>query len=253
MESWGVKTRNPWYYTACCPPNIERTLGAIPGYLYSTSRDGVYVNFYHASQLDWRLEDRTPLKLSQQTEYPWKGAVDIEVTPAKAMEFTINLRIPGWAPAATVLVNGQLIKGAQAGQYLAIRRQWKAGDRITANFDFRTQLLSADPRVADDLGKVAVQRGPLIYCLEQPDHLEPISSLRLVSQDFTPEYRADFLGGVIVLHHHGQAIVGDLPLYAPIGSSRARTEKTELTLIPYYTWENRGPAAMKVWIPYVSN
>jgi DUF1680 family protein len=250
LESWGVKTRNTWYTTACCPPNLERTLGAIPGYLYSTSRDGVYVNFYHPSKLDWHLEDGTALKLSQQTEYPWKGAVEMEVTPAKASEFTVNLRIPGWAPAATVAVNGKAVTGVKAGQYLAIRRQWQPGDKITANFDMSTQLLSADPRVADDLGKVAVQRGPLIYCLEQHDHLEPIASLRLKSKDFTPEYRRDFLGGVMVLRHHGEAIIGDLPLYAPLGTSKAKTEKADLTLIPYYAWENRGAVPMKVWIPF---
>jgi DUF1680 family protein len=258
LESWGVKTRNPWYYTACCPPNIERTLGAIPGYMYSTSKDGVYVNLYHPSKLDWHLEDGTGLVLSQQTEYPWKGAVEIEVTPAKAAEFTVNLRVPGWAPAATVNVNGKPVSGVRAGEYLAIRRQWRAGDKIAANFDMRTQLLSADPRVADDLGKVAVQRGPLVYCIEQHDHLEPIASLRLTvgnnpARDFTTEFRGDLLGGVMVLHHHGESIVGDLPLYAPLGSSRARTQKAELTLIPYYAWENRGAAPMKVWIPYTSS
>jgi DUF1680 family protein len=250
LENWGQKTRNPWYTTACCPPNIERTLGAIPGYLYSTSRDGVYINFFHSSKLDWHLEDGTPLQLSQQTGYPWKGDVQVEVTPAKAAEFTVYLRIPGWAPTATVAVNGKPVTGVQAGQYLAIHRQWRTGDKIAASFDMKPQLITADPRVADDLGKVAVQRGPLVYCLEQPDHLEPIASLRLVSKDFTSEFRGDFLGGVMVLRQQGQAIVGDQPLYAPLGSSRVRTEKANLTLIPYYAWENRGPSAMKVWIPY---
>jgi DUF1680 family protein len=258
LESWGVKTRNPWYYTACCPPNIERTLGAIPGYMYSTSREGVYVHLYHSSKLDWHLEDGTALKLSQQTGYPWKGEVELEVTPASPVTFTLNLRIPAWSLASTVAVNGKAVTGVKTGQYLAIRREWRAGDKITVNFDMRPQLISADPRVADDLGKVAVQRGPLVYCIEQKDHVEPIASLRLrvsndPAKDFTPELRNDLLGGVVVLHHHGEAITGDLPLYAPLGSSRVHTEKSELTLIPYYAWENRGPAPMKVWIPYAAN
>ena len=255
LESWGVKTRNPWYSTACCPPNIERTLGAIPGYMYSTSREGVYVNFYHASNLDWHLQDGTGLKLAQQTEYPWKGDVEIQVTPAKAAEFTVNLRIPGWAPTTTVSVNGKLVAGSQAGQYLAIHRKWQAGDKITANFDMRAQLITADPRVADDLGKVAVQRGPLVYCIEQIDHLEPVASLRLAvtsdpARNFASEFRRDFLGGVMVLKHKGDAITGDLPLYAPLGASRAHTQPADLTLIPYFAWENRGAVPMKVWIPY---
>ena len=127
LESWGLKTRNPWYTTFCCPPNIERTLGALPGYLYNTSREGVYVNFYHASKLDWHLEDSTPLKLTKQTGYPWKGDVTLEVTHAKSTEFTVFLRIPYWAPSASVAVNGAPVTGAKSGQYLAIRRQWKPG------------------------------------------------------------------------------------------------------------------------------
>jgi DUF1680 family protein len=253
LESWGLKTRNPWYTTACCPPNIERTLGAIPGYLYNTSKDGLYVNFYHASRLDWHLEDGTGLQVTQQTEYPWKGAVALEVNPARTTEFTLHLRIPSWAPLATVTVNGKPIAGARAGQYLDIHRQWKSGDKVIADLDMRTQLISADPRVADDLGKVAVQRGPLIYCLEQPDHLERISNLRLnPAHDFKPDFRPDVLGGVMVLHHEGQAITGELPLYAPLGSTKPATQKADLTLIPYYAWENRGASAMKVWIPYAN-
>jgi DUF1680 family protein len=121
----------------------------------------------------------------------------------------------------------------------------------------RTQLIAADPRVADDLGKVAVQRGPLIYCIEQVDYLTPIATLRLAvtgdpAKTFTPEFRSDFLGGVMVLKHKGESIAGDLPLYAPLGVSHARTQPADLTLIPYFAWENRGATPMKVWIPYSS-
>ena len=150
------------------------------------------------------------------------------------------------------------MNGSRAGEYLAMRREWKPGDKITADFDMRTQLLAADPRVSDDIGKVAVQRGPVIYCIEQHDHVERLASLRLAvsrdpSQDFTPEFRRDFLGGVMVLHHRGQSITGDLPLYAPLGAMKASTAQADVTLIPYYAWENRGAVPMKVWIPYVSH
>ena len=174
LEGWGLKTRNPWYYVACCPPNIERTIGALPGYIYSTSRDGIYVNFFHNSTMDWHLEDGTGLKVTQSTGYPWKDTVDVEVSPAKPAEFTVYLRIPGWTPAASVTVNGKAMPGAKAGEYLAIRRKWQSGDRIAARFDLRTRLMAANPRLADNIGKVAVERGPLVYCLEQHDQTEPV-------------------------------------------------------------------------------
>jgi DUF1680 family protein len=257
LEAWGLKTRNPWYGTACCPMNLERTLGAIPGYMYNTSRDGLWVNLYHPSKLEWHLEDGTALHVAQQTDYPWKGDVTLELTPEKPAEFTVYLRVPAWSQRAKIAVNGNAVSGGRAGEYLAIRREWKAGDKITAGFDMRTQLLAADPRVADDIGKVAVQRGPIIYCIEQHDHVERLASLRLAvsrdpSQEFTPEFRRDFLGGVMVLRHHGQAITGDLPLYAPLGAMKVPTTAADMTLIPYYAWENRGAVPMKVWIPYIA-
>jgi DUF1680 family protein len=257
LEGWGLKTRNPWYYVACCPPNIERTLGALPGYMYSTSQDGIYVHLFHNSTLDWRLEDGTPLKLTQSTEYPWKGAVEMSVSPATPWEFTLHLRIPAWSPAVSVAVNGKPVTGGKPGEYLAIHRQWRAGDRVTASFDMRPQVIAANPRLADDIGKVAVERGPLVYCLEQHDQLQPIADLRLAvdaaaSSTFTAEFKNDLLGGVVVLHHKGAAISGDDPLYLPLSSSRRqRTHPADLTLIPYYAWENRGAAPMKVWIPYM--
>jgi len=258
LEGWGLKTRNEWYYVACCPPNLERTIGALPGYLYSTSRDGVYVHLFHNSAMDWHLEDGTGLKLTQTTEYPWKDAVEIAVAPAKPSEFTMYVRIPGWSRSASVAVNGKPVSNARPGEYLAVRRRWQEGDKLTAKFDLGTQLITANPRLADDLGKLAVQRGPLIYCLEQHDQSEPLALLRLAvgrdpGKDFTPEFRSEFLGGVMVLRHKGQALEGDEPLYAPLGAlAKSRTRSADLTLIPYYAWENRGAVPMKVWIPFAT-
>jgi hypothetical protein len=120
------KVRNPWYDTTCCPPNLQRILASLPGYLYSTSPDGVYVHLYHSSTMDWN-----GLRLEQKTRYPWEGAVEISATPAKAADFTVFLRIPAFSSAAKVTVNGKPWQGPiRAGEYLALRRSWRPGDRI---------------------------------------------------------------------------------------------------------------------------
>src|SRR5437763_69626 len=120
----GEQIRNPWYDTTCCPPNLERTFGSLPGYFYSTSKDGVYVHLYDNSLLDWHLETGVGLKINQKTKYPWDGRVEITVTPAQATDFTFYLRIPGWADHAQVAVNGKDFGGVTPGQYLPIRRRW---------------------------------------------------------------------------------------------------------------------------------
>ena len=163
------KIRNPWYDVTCCPPNLERTFGSLPGYFYSTSSDGVYVHLYDNSQLDWHLENGTALKITQSTKYPWDGAVEMAITPAQASEFSVYLRIPGWADRADVTVNGKSWSGVTPGKYLNVRRRWAQGDVIRLQFPMTPQVLAANPRVADDTGRVAVQRGPFIYCLEGID------------------------------------------------------------------------------------
>src|SRR3954468_3232564 len=167
--STGEKIRNPWYDTTCCPPNLERTLSSLPGYFYSTSSDGIYLHLYDNSELDWHLENGTALKGGQKTNYPWDGDVDISVTPLEASEFTLYLRIPGWTEHTQVAVNGKPVSGSNAGQYLPIRRRWSPGDTIHLQFDMSPFVLEANPRVVEDTGRVALQRGPLVYCLEQID------------------------------------------------------------------------------------
>src|SRR5213079_110209 len=170
--SRGDKIRNEWYDTTCCPPNLERTFASLPGYFYSTSREGVYLHFYDNSQLDWHLENGVGLKVRQKTNYPWDGGVEITVTPAEPVEFTFFLRIPGWTDTAQVSVKGKPVAGATPGQYLPVRRRWAAGDVIRLQLNMKPQLLEANAQVTEDNGRVAVQRGPLVYCLEQMDQPE---------------------------------------------------------------------------------
>jgi len=253
--STGDKIRNPWYDVTCCPPNLERTFGSLPGYFYSTSADGIYVHLYDNSELNWGLENGVGLKVAQKTNYPWDGNVEITVTPAQASEFTFYLRIPGWANHAQVTVNAKSMTGATLGTYLPIRRRWSAGDVIQLKLEVVPQIIEANPRVADDSGRVAVQRGPLIYCLEEIDQPSGVSLSdvavnvgRQPAEQFQTEFRSDLLGGMVVLHHTGAVFErgSDKALYSRYGGEE-KSRKVPLTFIPYYAWANRQATSMQVW------
>ena len=262
--------RNPWYETICCPPNFERTIASLPGYFYSTASDGLYLHLYDNSTLDWHLEDGTGLRVTQKTNMPWDGDVEITVAPAQPTEFTFYLRIPGWAAGGEtrVAVNGAEVSGATPGAYLAIRRRWVSGDVIQLRLPMTPQPLSANPQVAYDAGRVAIQRGPLVYCLEQLDQPAGVDlsnvSLAIGAQpgaEFTSEMKEDLLGGIVVLHHDGvvaeaasqadspDSTVGDDALYGPYKTNARTTRSVQLTFIPYYAWANRDRSAMEVWTP----
>jgi DUF1680 family protein len=256
----GETIRNPWYDTTCCPPNLERTFASLPGYFYSTSKDGVYVHLYDNSTLDWHLHDGAALKMAQKTKYPWDGDVKMTVTPSQPADFTLFVRIPGWVKSAKVSVNGKGVDGAKAGQYLAIKRQWKPGDTVSLNFPMPTEAVASNPLVTENRGRVAVQRGPLVYCLEQLDqpNMPALTDVALASNQradkaFRAEHKSDLLDGVTVLHHNGaarEASSTSEPLYLPPGADAPKMRPQELVLIPYYAWANRKPTQMQVWATY---
>ena len=256
--STGDKIRNPWYDVTCCPPNLERTLASLPGYFYSTSSDGLYVHFYDNSELDWHLENGAGLKVTQKTQYPWDGSVELSVAPSQPSDFTIYLRIPGWAGQAQVAVNGKTVTGTKPGEYLPLQRRWSAGDTIRLQLAMPVQVMEANYRVLEDASRVAVQRGPLLYCMEEVDQPDGVA-LGDVAVDmgknpsgaFTTERRPDLLGGIVVLHHEG-AVLERKPggaLYSHYSNAAVKTRRTPLTFIPYYAWSNRATTAMQVWTP----
>ena len=257
--SYGDKIRNPWYDTTCCPPNLERTLASLPGYFYSTSSDGLYLHLYDNSLLDWRLEDGTGLKVQQKTNYPWEGLAEITVTPERPTEFTFYLRIPGWSDRTEVTVNGKETSGVESGKYLALRRRWTAGDSVRVKFDMTPRALEANPLVVEDYGRVAVQRGPLVYCLEGLDQSEGVAlsdtSLDLrgaAGSRFEEEFRGDLLGGVLMLKHAGAVRANSStarPLYSRYSPETPQVRPSTLTFIPYYAWANRAATPMQVWTP----
>jgi uncharacterized protein len=254
----GDKIRNPWYDTTCCPPNLERTFASLPGYFYSTSADGLYVHFYDNSEMKWHLPSGNPLTVRQSTQYPWEGTVEISVTPASAEEFTLFVRIPGWSKQNSAKVNGKEIAGVRAGEYLPVHRRWASGDKLVLSFDMRPQVVYANPAVADDRGRIALQRGPVVYCMEQLDQNEAAKDSSIfprytahLTESTTERYDATLLDGVVVLEHPGSLLPAAAPaLYQAALPQAAAGKDTKLKMIPYYAWSNRALSAMQVWIPY---
>ncbi|MFP5204258.1 MAG: glycoside hydrolase family 127 protein [Acidobacteriota bacterium] len=253
--------RNPWYNTTCCPPNLERTFASLPGYFYSTGDDGVYVHLYDNSSFRWKLADGRPIEIVQETRYPWEGEVKLTVRPSQPGEFTVFVRIPGWSGQTAARVNGDPVAGVQAGKYLPIRRRWSAGDTVELSFDMTAHMLKANPAVSDDRGRVAFQRGPIVYCMEMLDQAAAGESPSMVGYTAhlgaatTARYDKDLLDGVMVLEHPGsiEQTAQDTGLYfSAAGEEKGAESPTTLRLIPYYAWANRAPSQMQVWIPYRS-
>ena len=260
LESRGEKIRNAFYDTDCCPPNIERTMGALPGYFYSTSAKGINVNLYGASTLQWHLDTGPPVRIEQTTNYPWEGTVDLAIDTPTPAEFTLSLRIPAWSKDTHLTVNGEA-QPAAAGQFAQLHRQWKHGDRVKLVLDMKPRLTQANALVRENTGRVAVERGPLVYCLEKPDQALTASlfdeSLVVDGQSaFTEQFRKDLLDGVIVLKHKGLTSARPLeddPLYRDFALAKPGGNKpSTLTFIPYYAWANRGQQEMEVWVPVVT-
>ena len=252
LSSDGNHHRVAWFDCPCCPPNLARVVASVGNYFYSTSADGLWVHLFAGSDAQIQLGDAT-VTVQQETIYPWEGAVRLKIGLTDPRRFTLYLRMPGWCTDYTVKVNGQADTGTPtSGGYLAIEREWHNGDVIDYDMKMPVRPVFANPAVRLLEGRVAIQRGPVVYCLEGADNSDGI--LDRISLDpsdiahvFTAEYRPDFLGGVVVLHGQGRAIEDsgwDDTLYR----SQPPAEKTvEVTAVPYCVWDNREPGEMRVW------
>lgn len=253
--------RQPWFECACCPPNIARLIASLPGYLYSHSDDDIWVHFYAGSAVELALGDGRTVRLRQRSGYPWDGDVSLEVETDGI--FTLHLRIPGWCESGARLdINGEPYDGELIpGSYLALRRSWHAGDRLRLSLPMRAQRIETHPYVSENTGKVALARGPLIYCLEAVDH--PGVDLRDIVLPFgtglDPIERTDLLGGIVCLE-------ADALIDAPDPGWSSRLYRTaqprshglssgaiRLRAIPYFAWANREPGRMQVWIRGLSD
>jgi DUF1680 family protein len=261
LESDGQHQRSPWFGVACCPGNITRFLPSVPGYVYAQHGDTVYVNLYAASTADIKLDTGARLSVVQHTRYPWDGNVKLEVNPAKRGNFTLNLRIPGWArneavpselyrfsdagaPPPTLTLNGKSFPLKLVNGYATIHRSWRKGDVVELNLPMPVRRVVANPKVSDDIHKVALQRGPLVYCVEWPD-VKDGHVLNLVLPDaarLSAEFRSDLLNGVEVIQGEAESL-----RYAD-SQQHLATNNVEFSAIPYYAWANRGRGEMAVWL-----
>lgn len=243
--------RQKWFGCACCPPNIIRLVSSLEDYIVSARGSELYMHLYIGSELALTVNGQN-VALKTETDYPWDGKVSVTVTPETPVSFTLNLRVPGWCSSWALKMNGEVLKPDTVNGYLSVSRVWNPGDRLELTLDMPVSFMSANPRVYEDAGKVALTRGPLIYCLEEPDNGRDLHLLRL--GDARPEecgigWKPEKLGGIVEITSPGiresSPDWGDT-LYSaekPVVSSPA-----DLTWIPYYAWANRGPGEMRVWI-----
>ncbi len=232
--------RAPWFGCACCPPNLMRTLASLTGYFYAVKDDSLYVNFYAQSEGEAKVAGTT-VKISQQTDYPWSGRITLNLSPEKPVRFTLRIRIPGWAegrPVPSDLYSylpadggsGWKLHGAraddqcrnEAGYYL-VTREWQPGDSLRLELEMPVRRVRGNDQIAATRGQVAFERGPVVYCFEQPD--QPIPETVSAAAKLSIRSEPELLGGETVLDVDGA------------------------TAIPYYAWNNRGLAPMAVWRP----
>lgn len=240
--------RQKWFGCACCPPNLARLMSSLPDYAYGKNDTTLFVHLYLGGDLKTQIGGQTA-HLRVQTGYPWNGTVQMEWM--ESGEYMLALRIPGWCRSYHLTCNGEEISGESKDGYCYLSREWKAGDRLELELDMPVQLVRANPRVREDIGKTAVMRGPVVYCLEEADNGADLHRIRL-GQDmkFTSEYRPDFLGGVTVLRSTARMQEQedwDADTLYGFESDEKYQEK-ELLWIPYYAWANRSAGELMVWV-----
>ena len=230
LESKGDHHRQAWYGCACCPSQISRFLPSIGNYIYGTSNEAIWVNLYIGNSTEINT-DNTNVTLRQETNYPWDGTVKLTVTPSNPLKKEIRLRIPSWCEQYTLSVNGQLVKAPTEKGYAVLNKEWKQGDVISLSMEMPVKLMTADPRVKQNIGKRAIQRGPLVYCMEEVDNPQDFDNLKIAANtSFNAQFNPKLLNGITTI--------------------KATTNELAITLIPYYTWDNRKAGKMKVWIDY---
>jgi DUF1680 family protein len=259
LESIGQHQRQPWFGCACCPSNICRFIPSVPGYVYAVHNSDVYVNLFMSNHSDLKVNGKA-VELKQSTNYPWTGDVNLEVSPKGKQDFTLKIRVPGWVQGDvvpgnlysytdkktlgyTVKVNGKIVASTIEKGYFSINRAWKKGDKVEVHFDMEARTVKANPAVEADRGKIAVERGPIVYCAEWPDNDFNIFSIILNKKPvFKVESKKDLLFGINTIQTDAQSLSYDT-------QGKLVTKDVKLTMIPYYAWAHRGSGDMAVWLP----
>lgn len=260
LASRGGYGRSEWFGTACCPSNIARLVESLGDYIYAKSADALWVNLFVGSKTNISLAQGT-VSLSQETEYPWKGDVQITVSPDKKRTFPLHIRIPGWAQGQpvpgtsyhflnpqkqeiSIQVNGKEVSYTVEKGYAIINRAWNKNDVVSLNLPMEIEKIKAIDEITANKNRIALQRGPLIYCVEEADNNGNVMNF-LVPPDaqFSTSYHENLLGGVVTLQ-------GKLPVLGPAANGQTtEVEEKTITAIPYFSWANRGNGEMQVWLP----
>ncbi|MHC4995109.1 MAG: glycoside hydrolase family 127 protein [Planctomycetota bacterium] len=246
--------REPYIDCFCCPPNIVRTIAKLSGWAYSLSANGVAVNLYGGNELTTKMLDGSTIRLKQDTQYPWSGAVRVTVQECEEAPFELLFRIPGWARGTTLRVNGKDAGvDVTPGEYATIKRGWRSGDVVSLDMPMDIQLIEGHPRIEEVRNQVAIKRGPVVYCVESPDLPDNTDILDVYlpqGSTLTARHRPDFLGGLTT-------ISGNVRLRSDKKEGMYRTltqplwETVKTTFVPYFAWCNRGQSEMTVWMPIV--
>ena len=263
LASTGTHNRREWFGTACCPSNIARLVSSLGNYIYNTGNNGIWINLFVGSQTKINVNS-TAVSLKMQTGYPWNGNVTIKVDPAKKKNFALHVRIPGWLKQPVpgelyryadqkeiqpeILVNGKPVRVEETQGYAVISRNWKKGDVISIQFPMEVKKVISHPGVKQNEGRIALQYGPLVYCVEGKDNAE--NAWNLVVPDlakFETRFQRDLLGGVNTIEFTANVAQADADGISII------TKPEKITAIPYYSWNNRGASPMQVWLPTTVN
>ena len=248
--------RQPYLECFCCPPNLVRTICKSSGWAYNLSENGVAVVLFGGNNLDTTMLDGSALKLSQDTDYPWKGLVKITIDECKDSAFDIQVRIPKWADGSTLKVNEQDAGvNINPGTFATLNRTWKAGDIIVLDMPMEVKRIEGHNRIEETRNQIAVKRGPIIYCIETPDLPRNTSILNAYIKgdaELKAVHKSDFLEGVTVIETELQLREDrNDEMYQAISKPTFKSHKTQL--VPYYSWSNRGQAEMTVFMPVIWN
>jgi len=252
LASDGTHHRQGWFGCSCCPTNILRLIASVGGYIYSYTDTDVIVHLYAQSEGAFELGDKT-VTLRQETNYPWQGDVAITVGIKEPRKFAVKLRVPGWCDGFEVGINGEPCEGAVLNSgYLAIERLWSDGDKIEISIPMLVKRMYAHPDVSGDTGLVALQRGPIVYCLEEADNATCLQRISLPDDaEFEATFEPDLLGGVVTIAAEAQCLDVDGWDEVLYRDTPAVSQPLTIKAIPYYAWDNREPGWMSVWISSV--
>lgn len=230
LETDGNHHRKAWYKTACCPSQISRFLPSIGNYIYAVSDKDIWVNLYIGSTANFEFAKQN-IVLKQTTAYPWNGRVRVEIATPEKFKSGIKLRIPAWCEKYSISVNNEVKEVSAIDGYATLESTWKNGDVIELNMEMDIKLIQADSRVEVNSGKRAIQRGPLVYCVEEIDNSDFDKVSITSTMKFTGQYQSDLLNGVVEI--------------------TGKDQNHEIKLVPYYAWDNREAGKMKVWLDYI--